>query len=76
MILLKIDYEKPVILPRKKSSVEDFCMRIHRTMIEDMKYALVWGTSVKHNPQNCGKDHQLNDEDIVQIIKKLWESYL
>ncbi|EAS05722.2 developmentally-regulated GTP-binding protein (macronuclear) [Tetrahymena thermophila SB210] len=65
------DYEKPVILPRKKSTVEDFCMRIHRTMINDMKYALVWGTSVKHNPQVCGKDHQLNDEDIVQIIKKI-----
>ena len=36
-----------------------------------MKYAMVWGTSVKHNPQKVGKDHQLNDEDVVQIIKKM-----
>lgn len=30
-----------------------------------MKYAMVWGNSVKHNPQKVGKDHQLNDEDVV-----------
>lgn len=32
--------------------------------------ALVWGTSVKHNPQKVGKDHELNDEDVVQVVKK------
>jgi len=39
--------------------------------MKDFKHALVWGSSVKHNPQRCGKDHILNDEDIVQIIKKV-----
>ena len=33
--------------------------------------ALVWGTSVKHQPQKVGRDHVLNDEDVVQIVKKL-----
>jgi len=33
--------------------------------------ALVWGSSVKHNPQRVGKEHNLQDEDVVQIIKKL-----
>jgi uncharacterized protein len=32
--------------------------------------ALVWGASAKHNPQKVGKEHQLADEDIVQIVKK------
>ena len=32
--------------------------------------ALVWGSSVKHNPQKVGKEHILNDEDVVQIVKK------
>lgn len=32
--------------------------------------ALVWGSSVKFNPQRVGKEHVLHDEDVVQIIKK------
>lgn len=38
--------------------------------------ALVWGSSVKHMPQKVGKDHVLNDEDVVQIVKKIWRSLL
>jgi len=45
-------------------------MRIHKHIIDNFKYAVVWGTSVKHNPQRCGKDHKLADEDVVQIVKK------
>lgn len=33
--------------------------------------ALVWGSSVKHNPQRVGKEHVLNDEDVIQIVKRL-----
>jgi len=65
------DYNAPVVLPRKKSTVEDFCNRIHRTMVKNFKHALVWGLSVKHNPQKAGKEHQLLDEDVVQIVKKI-----
>ena len=32
--------------------------------------AVVWGTSVKYNPQRVGKDHELNDEDVVQVVKR------
>ncbi|EJW02388.1 small GTP-binding protein domain [Edhazardia aedis USNM 41457] len=66
-----IDYEEPVILKKDKKRVEDFCNIIHRTIMSKFKYALVWGTSVKHNPQKVGKDHVLNDEDVVQIIKSV-----
>ncbi len=65
------DYETPVIIPRIHSAIEDFCNKIHRNMIKDFRYAMVWGTSVKFNPQKVGKEHQLLDEDVVQIIKRL-----
>lgn len=65
------DYDAPVIVPRMQSTIEGFCGRIHKGLIKEFKYALCWGLSVKHNPQKVGKDHQLYDEDVVQIIKKI-----
>lgn len=64
------DYNAPVVMRREKRTVEDFCNRLHKTLIKQFKHALVWGSSVKHNPQKVGKTHELNDEDVVQIIKK------
>jgi len=65
------DYEDPVILSANKCTVEDFCERIHKDMVKQFKFALVWGSSAKHKPQRVGKEHQLEDEDVVQIIKKV-----
>ena len=65
------DYSSPVVLRRTKSSVEDFCNSIHKAILVQFKCALVWGSSVKHNPQKVGKEHILADEDVVQIIKKI-----
>ena len=65
------DYAAPVVLRKKSSTIEDFCDSIHRSIISSFKHALVWGTSVKFNPQKVGKEHQLHDEDVVQIVKKI-----
>lgn len=65
------DYEAPVILLRTRSRVEDFCGKIHRALLKDFKYAIVWGSSVKHQPMKVGKDHELQDEDVIQIVKKI-----
>lgn len=64
-----IDYDEPVILRSRKRTVEDFCNSIHREIIRKFKYAIVWGTSVKHEKQKVGREHVLNDSDVVQIIK-------
>ena len=45
------DYNEPVILRRDNRTVEGFVNKIHRTLLKDFKHALVWGSSVKHNPQ-------------------------
>jgi len=65
------DYEAPVILSSDHLTVEDFCNKVHRTLIKEFKCALVWGSSVKHNPQKVGKEHVLCDEDVVQIVKRV-----
>jgi small GTP-binding protein len=66
-----VDYEAPVILQSSdtKRTIEAFCNRIHRGLLKSLKYAWVWGASVRHQPQRVGKDHVLEDEDVVQIVK-------
>jgi len=64
------DYNEPVVLRKDQKKVADLCARIHRNLLGNLKYAWVWGKSVKHQPQKVGKEHILEDEDIVQIIKK------
>jgi len=66
------DYTAPVIIRGTETpTVERFCKKIHRTLINDFKYAWVWGASVKHNPMRVGKAHVLKDEDVIQLVKKL-----
>ena len=68
------DYNSPIVLRRDACTVEDFCNSIHRAIIKQFKYALVWGNSVKHHPQKVGKDHVLADEDVVMLCKKVWKN--
>ena len=65
------DYEEPVILHDTSPTIEEFCNRLHKGIMADFNFAWVWGRSAKHQPQRCGKDHVLADEDIVQIVKKI-----
>lgn len=64
------DYNAPVILQSETRKVEEFCNRIHKGILKTFSYAWVWGASVKHQPQRVGKDHVLEDEDVIQIVKK------
>ncbi|PIC42853.1 hypothetical protein B9Z55_009794 [Caenorhabditis nigoni] len=64
------DYSQPIVLNAERKSIEDLCMKIHKSLQKDFKCALVWGASAKHNPQRVGRDHVLIDEDVVQVIKK------
>lgn len=64
------DYDDPVILHDASPSIEEFCNRLHKGIMPQFSFAWVWGRSAKHQPQRCGKDHILCDEDIVQIVKK------
>lgn len=65
----KPDLDTGIIL-RNGATVEHVCHSIHRSLASQCKCALVWGTSVKFNPQHVGLNHVLHHHDVVQIIKK------
>jgi ribosome-interacting GTPase 1 len=63
------DFSEPLIM-RDGCSIEHVCHSIHRDMYKNFKYALVWGSSAKHQPQRVGITHSCEDEDVVQIMTK------
>lgn len=40
-----------------------------RVLVAWLRSALVWGSSVRASPQECGLKHELQDEDVMQITK-------
>ncbi len=58
------------LILKRGSSVEQVCKSVHRSLMEEFKFALVWGTSAKHNAQRVGLSHICEDEDVIQIVKK------
>jgi ribosome-interacting GTPase 1 len=63
------DFSEALIV-RQESTIEDVCDRVHRTLRDTFKYALVWGASAKHVPQRVGLGHLVADEDVVNIVSK------
>eukprot|EP00242_Pyramimonas_sp_CCMP2087_P014914 CAMPEP_0198210694 /NCGR_PEP_ID=MMETSP1445-20131203/21715_1 /TAXON_ID=36898 /ORGANISM="Pyramimonas sp., Strain CCMP2087" /LENGTH=404 /DNA_ID=CAMNT_0043884819 /DNA_START=148 /DNA_END=1362 /DNA_ORIENTATION=- len=68
----KPDFAEPVILSADRGgiTVDEACKHLHRDLARQLEYAAVWGTSSKHYPQRCGGAHTLEDEDVIQIVKK------
>jgi small GTP-binding protein len=57
------------IILKQGTTVEEVCRSIHKSLAEEFKYALVWGTSVKHRPQRVGLTHIMEDEDVIQVSR-------
>ncbi len=49
----KPDFGDPVVLSadRGGTTVQHLCDQLHKSLAKEFKYALVWGSSTKHNPQ-------------------------
>ncbi len=63
------DFKEPLIT-RNGSTILEVCNKIHRSMKDDFRYAMVWGKSVKFGGQKVGVTHRLLDEDILTIVKR------
>lgn len=57
---------RPLVL-KKGATVQDVAERIHSRLAKNLKYARVWGPSVKHPGEKVGRDHVLADGDIVEL---------
>jgi len=67
------DFSDPLILTNERHglTVKSAIMQLHRDLMTEFSYALVWGRSVKHQPQKCGINTKLYDEDVLQVAKKI-----
>ena len=66
------DFSEPIVLREHKGgfTVRALVNNIHKDLLDNFKEAIVWGRSAKYYPQNCGLNHVLADEDVVEILKK------
>ena len=68
------DFTEPVVLTRGRhgKNVKAAVLQVHKELLETFNFALVWGSSAKHHPkpQRVGLAHQLEDEDVLQVVTK------
>ena len=49
------DYDEPVVLHADGPTVEQFCNRIHKSIMEQFKYAWVWGSRAGTSPRRSAR---------------------
>ena len=59
------DLEEPFVIPRE-STLEDLADRIHKDFVVKLKYARIWGTSVRDG-QMVQRDYIMQDGDVVEM---------
>lgn len=61
----EVDFTSPFVL-KKGSNLEEFAAKVHHDFVQNLKSARVWG-SAAHDGQQVGRDHVLQDGDIVEL---------
>jgi len=57
---------EPLVI-EKDSTILEAATKIHTDFANKFKHARVWGKSVKYDGQRVGKDHILQDGDIIEL---------
>jgi uncharacterized protein len=60
------DMVEPLII-RGPCTIRDVCEKLHRDFVDKFRFAKVWGASAKFPAQKVSIDHELADEDILEI---------
>jgi len=53
------------------ATVKDFTERIHKELVESFNFARIWGKSAIFPGQKVGLAHELNDNDVVEIVGRV-----
>ncbi len=62
----KPDLSAPFVL-ELGCNVQEFAGQVHKDFFEQLKLARVWGSSAMHEGQMVGRDHVLQDGDVVEL---------
>ena len=60
----------PPIAFKKGTTVRALAEVVHKDILDNFKFARIWGKSVKHASMRYGLNHVLKDEDIVELHAK------
>ncbi|MFB6072725.1 MAG: OBG GTPase family GTP-binding protein [Halobacterium sp.] len=64
-----VDWEEPLIV-REGDTVDDALRRLGGTLDERFRFARVTGPSAQHDEQQVGRDHVLQDEDVLRVVAR------
>ena len=65
-----VDYEEPLILTEAENTVDDALEKLGGSFDERFRFARVTGPSAKHDEQQVGRGHELDDEDVLRIVAR------
>jgi hypothetical protein len=65
-----VDYDEPLVLREGKNTVDDALNKLGGTLDERFRFARVTGPSAKHDEQQVGRDHELQDEDVMRVVAR------
>ena len=64
-----VDYEEPLVI-RRGDTVDDALQKLGGTLDERFRFARVTGPSAQHDEQQVGRDHVLEDEDVMRVVAR------
>ncbi len=60
----------PPVALHEGDTVKTLAKEIHKDFLKKFKYARIWGKSAKHSGQKVGLEHELRDEDVIEVHVK------